>query len=79
MSASSTAQLDSWTSSFGREYTDRNTLSLEQMDREAAEQLGTSKTAIYRAVLKDRLPAGRVLAKTSASRAVRHSGVLISG
>lgn len=61
MSASTTAQLDSWTSSFGREYTDRNTLSLEQMDREAAEQLGTSKTDIYRAVLKDRLPAGRVL------------------
>ena len=61
MSASSTAQLDSWTSSFGREYTDRNNLTLEQMDTEAAGQLGISKTEIYRAFLKNRLPSGRVL------------------
>ncbi len=61
MSISSAAQLDTWTSGFGREYTDRNTLSLEQMDAEAAAQLGMSKTAIYRDVLKGRLPTGRVL------------------
>ncbi|MEZ4458057.1 MAG: methyltransferase domain-containing protein [Gemmatimonadales bacterium] len=58
----STPQLDTWTARFGREYTDRNTLSLDEMDREFAAQFGTAKSTIYRELVgPDRLPEGKVL------------------
>lgn len=60
--STSTAQLSTWTSRFGKEYTDRNTLSLDEMDAAFAEQFGVSKSSIYRRFVgPDRLPGGRVL------------------
>lgn len=59
---SATDQLATWTSGFGREYTDRNTLTLDQMDAAFGEQFGIRKSAIYRQLVgPDRLPTGRVL------------------
>ncbi|MHB1328389.1 MAG: pseudaminic acid biosynthesis-associated methylase [Gemmatimonadales bacterium] len=60
--STSTAQLSTWTSTFGKEYTDRNTLTLDEMDAAFAEQFGVSKSAIYRRFVgHDRLSSGRVL------------------
>ncbi len=57
-----TRQLDTWTSTFGQAYTDRNSQSLDEMDQAFAEQFGVPKSAIYREVVGPaRLPAGKVL------------------
>ncbi|MEO8449708.1 MAG: pseudaminic acid biosynthesis-associated methylase [Gemmatimonadota bacterium] len=57
-----TPELQVWTSEFGRAYTDRNTLSVEDMDQAFAAQFGVAKTVIYRELVgAARLPAGRVL------------------
>ncbi len=57
-----TRQLDTWTSEFGQAYTERNNLSLDDMDRTFAEQFGVAKSAIYRDLVgPDRLPTGKVL------------------
>ena len=57
-----TQQLSTWTSEFGREYTDRNTLSLDEMDAAFEEQFGIAKSRIYRELVgPERLPTGRVL------------------
>lgn len=63
MTASTTTrQLSTWTSEFGRDYTDRNTFSTEEMDREFEAQFGVRKTTIYRELLgPDRLAGGRAL------------------
>lgn len=57
-----TAQLTTWTSTFGRDYTDRNTMPLDAMDEAFRVQLGTRKSEIYRDLVgPTRLPAGKVL------------------
>ena len=62
MSATETRQLATWTSEFGRQYTDRNTLSTDEMDAEFGRQFGVRKSDIYRELVgPDRLPAGKVL------------------
>jgi pseudaminic acid biosynthesis-associated methylase len=59
---STTAQLAAWTTEFGRAYTDRNTMTADEMDAAFAAQLGTAKSAIYRELVgPDRLPSGRAL------------------
>ena len=60
--ATPTDQLATWTSTFGREYTDRNTLSLDEMDAAFGDQFGIRKSEIYRQLVgPDRLPTGRIL------------------
>lgn len=62
MTTAATRQLSTWTSEFGRDYTDRNNLSLDEMDRAFEEQFGIAKTRIYRELVgPDRLPSGKVL------------------
>ena len=57
-----TRQLDTWTSSFGQAYTDRNSQSLDEMDQSFADQFGVLKSTIYRELVgPDRLPTGKVL------------------
>jgi pseudaminic acid biosynthesis-associated methylase len=57
-----TDQLQVWTSGFGREYTDRNTLSVDEMDAAFGQQFGIRKSEIYRDLVgPGRLPSGRVL------------------
>lgn len=57
-----TEQLASWTSEFGREYTDRNTLTLDEMDQAFEGQFGVAKSEIYRQLVgPQRLPDGQVL------------------
>lgn len=58
----STEQLAAWTSSFGEQYTDRNTMSVEAMDEAFETQFGVRKSEIYRELVgPTRLPTGRVL------------------
>ncbi len=58
----STDQLQAWTTGFGREYTDRNTLSVDEMDAAFEAQFGIRKSDIFRDLVgPDRLPSGRVL------------------
>ncbi len=55
-------QLDTWTAGFGREYTDRNTLSVDDMDSAFGQQFGIRKSEIFRDLVgPSRLPSGRVL------------------
>jgi pseudaminic acid biosynthesis-associated methylase len=57
-----TEQLSTWTSTFGREYTDRNTMSVDEMDQSFGTQFGIRKSEIYRELIgSSRLAAGRVL------------------
>lgn len=57
-----TTQLSTWTSAFGREYTDRNTMSVDEMDAAFREQFGVAKSAMYREHLgPERLANARVL------------------
>jgi pseudaminic acid biosynthesis-associated methylase len=58
-----THQLEAWQGEFGRQYTDRNLLSVDDMDRELeAYYAGVKKTELFCEFLgPDRLPAGRVL------------------
>jgi pseudaminic acid biosynthesis-associated methylase len=62
MSSTDTSQLSTWTSTFGREYTDRNTMTTDEMDVAFGAQFGIRKSEIYRELVgPDRLPAGTVL------------------
>jgi pseudaminic acid biosynthesis-associated methylase len=57
-----TDQLSTWTSDFGRAYTDRNTMTTDDMDEEFGRQFGIRKSEIYRELVGPaRLPEGRVL------------------
>lgn len=57
-----TEQLSAWTSGFGREYTDRNTMTAEEMDAAFADEFGVRKSAVYRELLgPDRLAGGDAL------------------
>lgn len=58
-----TDQLDIWTTDFGREYTDRNPVSAEEMDATLeAYYCGVKKSEIFRKFLgPDRVPSGKVL------------------
>jgi pseudaminic acid biosynthesis-associated methylase len=57
-----TDQLAAWTSEFGRSYTDRNTMTVEAMDRAFQLQLGVRKSDLYRELVGPAvLPGGRVL------------------
>jgi len=57
-----TDQLAAWTSSFGHRYTDRNNLTVSEMDDAFALQFGIRKSEIYRDLIgPTRLRAGRVL------------------
>lgn len=57
-----TSQLGAWTSGFGRAYTDRNTMSADDMDATFAARFGVPKTTIYRELVGvDRLTGGRAL------------------
>jgi len=59
---SPTNQLTAWTSTFGREYTDRNAMTLDEMDAAFGAQFGTRKSEIYRHLVGPaRLSEGRVL------------------
>ena len=58
----STDQLAVWTSRFGQEYTDRNSLSVDEMDQAFGLQFGVRKSIIYGDLVgPGRLPHGRVL------------------
>jgi pseudaminic acid biosynthesis-associated methylase len=60
--STATPQLRTWTSRFGREYTDRNGFTLDEIDEAFADKFGIRKTEIYRQLVgPGRLPAGRVL------------------
>jgi pseudaminic acid biosynthesis-associated methylase len=62
MTHTMTEQLSTWTSEFGRAYTDRNTLTTDDMDDEFGRQFGIRKSEIYRELVgPGRLPEGRVL------------------
>jgi pseudaminic acid biosynthesis-associated methylase len=62
MTTTDTTQLSTWTSAFGREYTDRNTMTTDEMDDAFGVQLGIRKSAIYRELVgPGRIPAGKVL------------------
>ncbi len=55
-------QLRTWTTDFGREYTDRNTLSVDEMDAAFGRQFGIRKSEIFRDLVgPSRLPTGRAL------------------
>lgn len=58
-----TKQLEAWTSEFGKEYTDRNPVDIEEMDRVLGEYYGCGrKSDVFCQFLpKDRLSEGRVL------------------
>jgi pseudaminic acid biosynthesis-associated methylase len=58
----STEQLSTWTSRFGREYTDRNTMSVDEMDGAFKRQFGIRKSEMYRELVgPSRIAEGRVL------------------
>jgi len=62
MPLDATDQLGQWTRDFGRSYTDRNTMSPDEMDAGFALQFGVRKSTIYRELVgPTRLPAGRAL------------------
>jgi len=62
MSGTPTPQLAQWTSEFGRSYTDRNTMTADEMDAAFATQFGLRKSAIYHELVgPGRLPTGRAL------------------
>lgn len=58
-----TKQLAAWTTEFGREYTDRNPISVDKMDREFGEYCGVGrKSNLFRQFLPpERLSSARVL------------------
>jgi pseudaminic acid biosynthesis-associated methylase len=57
-----TDQLGAWTSAFGREYTDRNTMTADQMDQAFVEEFGVRKSVIYRELVGPaRIAAGDAL------------------
>ena len=62
MSKEMTTQLETWTATFGQVYTDRNTMTAEEMDAFFGQQFGVRKSTIYRELVgSHRLPAGRAL------------------
>lgn len=58
-----TDQLKAWTSEFGKEYTDRNPIDIDKMDRELSEYCGAGlKSDLFRQFLSpERINSGRVL------------------
>jgi pseudaminic acid biosynthesis-associated methylase len=58
-----TKQLTAWTTEFGKEYTDRNPIAIEEMDRELGEYYGIGlKSHLFRQFLPvERLSSGKVL------------------
>lgn len=58
-----TRQLEVWRSEFGRKYTDRNPITVDEMDRKLGEYCGCGrKSDLFRQfVPPERIPAGRVL------------------
>lgn len=58
-----TSELGVWTSQFGKEYTDRNPISVDAMDKELGEWYGCGrKSDLFREFLTpERLPGGKVL------------------
>lgn len=55
-----TKQLYVWTGKFGKEYTDRNTQTASELDRDYAEEIGMSATTIFKEALQG-LPISSVL------------------
>ena len=56
-----TYQMDKWSGDFGREYTDRNDLSLEQLDVLYKRNYGKTRTELNRGFLKDLDSSSRIL------------------
>jgi pseudaminic acid biosynthesis-associated methylase len=47
----SNEQIHKWSSGFGKAYTDRNALTVEQMDKRSVQQLGVSRSELYKTFL----------------------------